>query len=139
MTGIPVGSTIPQQLAKQLYPHGRGLGGTLKEIGFAFKLSFAYSNEVILSMYLNAVCYGNGYWGEAAAAYGYFGVAPSKLSWAQAALLAGLLQAPSRYDPYRHFELARARQKHVIERLLKDRYLTEAQAAAVSSDPLELR
>ncbi len=66
--GDPGGSTIDQQLAKLLYPHESGLGGTLEEIGLAVKLSLEYSSQDILSMYLNAAYFGNGYWGDAAAA-----------------------------------------------------------------------
>jgi hypothetical protein len=79
--GDPGGSTITQQLAKQLYGDGGGLGGTLADIGLAVKLSLRYSKQQILAMYLNAVYYGNGYWGEVAAARGYFGTAPQRLDW----------------------------------------------------------
>lgn len=107
----PGGSTIEQQLAKQLYGHGGGLAATLQEIGLGVKLSLAYSKAGILDMYLNAVYYGHGYWGEVAAARGYFGTSPAELDWAQAAMPAGLLQAPSTYDPIEHFALAKARQR----------------------------
>jgi penicillin-binding protein 1A len=86
----PGGSTIAQQLAKELYGAGGGLLGTLSEIGVAVKLSLSYPKTRILEMYLNAVYYGHGYWGDAAAARGYFGTSPSALDWAQAAMLAGL-------------------------------------------------
>jgi hypothetical protein len=69
----PGGSTIPQQLAKQLYGGGSGLGATLREIGLGVKLSLRYSKSQILQMYLSAVYYGHGYWGDVTAARGYFG------------------------------------------------------------------
>lgn len=137
--GDPGGSTIDQQLAKLLYPHGGGLGGTLEEIGLAVKLSLDYSSGDILSMYLNAAYFGNGYWGEAAAARGYFGVSPRRLTWAQAAMLAGLLQAPSAYDPVRHPRVARARQRQVIDQLVDNHYLAPARGRAVLAEPLGLR
>lgn len=90
-------------------------------------------------MYLSADYYGNGYWGEVAAARGYFGLRPARLSWAQASMLAGLVQAPSAYDPVRHFALAKQRQRHVLDRLVATRYLTAAQAAAAHRAPLQLR
>jgi membrane peptidoglycan carboxypeptidase len=137
--GDPGGSTIDQQLAKLLYPHGGGLAGTLEEIGLAVKLSLEYSDREILSMYLNAAYFGNGYWGEAAAARGYFGVPPRRLRWGQAAMLAGLLQAPSTYDPARHPRLARARQRQVVDQLVDNHYLGAARGHAVLAEPLSLR
>lgn len=92
----PDGSTIAHQLAKQFYPHEAGLAGPLEEVSLGIKLSFVYSRAQFLDMYLNVVCFGNGYWGDVAAARGYVGIAPNQLSWAQAALLARLPQSPSR-------------------------------------------
>lgn len=137
--GDPGGSTIEQQLAKQLYPHGPGLAGTLSEIGLGVKLALTYSKPQILDMYLNAIYYGNGFWGDVAAARGYFGVRPDRLTWAEASLLAGLPQAPSAYDPVHHLHLARKRQRHVLARLVANRVLSEAQAAAAYRAPLPLR
>ncbi|HUA48162.1 MAG TPA: biosynthetic peptidoglycan transglycosylase [Solirubrobacteraceae bacterium] len=135
----PGGSTIDQQLAKQLYPHGSGLFGTLKEIGLGVKLALEYSKPQILAMYLDAVYYGNGYWGDVAAARGYFGVNPDQLDWAQAAMLAGLPQAPSAYDPFKHLALAKLRQRHVLGQLVVNHHLTAAQANAAYAEPLGLR
>jgi membrane peptidoglycan carboxypeptidase len=135
----PGGSTIDQQLAKQLYRHGTGLLGTLKEIGLGVKLALDYSKPDILTMYLNAVYYGHGYWGDVAAARGYFGVSPDDLDWAQAAMLAGLPEAPSAYDPLEHFALAKRRQRHVLDQLVVNHHLTAAQANAAYAEPLGLR
>jgi penicillin-binding protein 1A len=134
----PGGSTIGQQLAKRLYPHGSGVFGTLEEIGVAVKLSLHYSAPAILGMYLNSVYFGHGYWGDVAASHGYFGVSPRRLSWAQASLLAGLPQAPSAYDPLRHLALARSRQHHVLDQLAVNGYLSERRAAAAFHQPLAL-
>ena len=134
--GDPGGSTIEQQLAKQLYPHGEGLGGTLEEIGLAVKLSFGYSSSQLLSMYLNAAYFGNGFWGESAAARGYFHLSPRRLSWGEAAMLIGLLQAPSADDPLRHPRAARARQRQVVDQLVDDRYLTPKRGREVLARPL---
>ncbi len=135
----PGGSTIAQQLAKQLYGRGGGLGATLREIGLGVKLSLHYSKDQILSMYLNAVYYGHGYWGEVAAARGYFGLNPAQLDWAQASLLAGLPQAPSVYDPLRHLSLAKLRQQHVLAQLAANHYVTRVQASSIYRQPLGLR
>jgi penicillin-binding protein 1A len=134
----PGGSTIDQQLAKQLYGDGNGLGATLKSIALGLKLSLSYSKQQLLDMYLNAVYYGNGYWGEVAAARGYFHTTPDRLDWAEAALLAGLPQAPSTYDPFEHLALAKQRQLHVLDRLVVNHYLTRAQANAAYGEQLPL-
>jgi membrane peptidoglycan carboxypeptidase len=131
----PGGSTI----AKQLYGHGSGVSATLQEIGLGVKLSLEYPKAQILNMYLNAVYYGNGYWGDAAAARGYFGTTPAALDWTQAAMLAGLPQAPSAYDPLEHCTLAKQRQRHVLDQLVANHYLTGAQADAVYLEPLGLK
>lgn len=137
--GDPGGSTIGQQLAKRLYPHSEGVSGTLEEIGLAVKLSLTYSKPEILNMYLNSVYYGDGYWGDVAASRGYFGVSPRRLTWGEAALLAGLPQAPSAYDPYRHMALARERQRHVLDQLVDNGYLSAGRAARAFREPLPLR
>ncbi len=138
-SGDAGGSTIAQQLAKQLYGRAGGLSATLREIGLGVKLSLDYPKPQILGMYLNAVYYGHGYWGEVAASRGYFGKSPSELDWAQAAMLAGLPQAPSAYDPLEHYELAKLRQRHVLDQLVVNHYLTDEQADAAYAEPLQLR
>jgi penicillin-binding protein 1A len=125
----PGGSTIAQQLAKQLY----GNQGTLREIGLSVKLYINYSKAQILGMYLDALYYGNGFWG------GYFGRPPNALTWAEAAMLAGLPQAPSAYDPLRHLVVAKERQRHVLDQLVVNHYLTAAQASAALRQRLPLR
>ena len=135
----PGGSTIAQQLAKQLYPHEGGVLGTFEEIGLGLKLSLAYSHEQVLTMYLNSIYYGHGYWGIVAAARGYFGVSPRRLTWGEASLLAGLPQAPSAYDPLRHLPLARLRQRDVLDQLVADGHLSTAAADVAFREPLPLR
>jgi membrane peptidoglycan carboxypeptidase len=137
--GDPGGSTIGQQLAKTLYPHGGGLGGTLEEIGLAVKLSLHYSKAQSLNMYLNSVYYGHGYWGDIAAVRGYFGLSARRLSWGQASLLAGLPQAPAAYDPERHPGLARRRQLHVLDQLVDSGKLSQAHADVALREPWRLR
>lgn len=135
----PGGSTIDQQLAKQLCASGGGVGGTLEEIGLGVKLSLLYSKPAVLEMYLNAIYFGNGYWGYVTAARGYFDRSPDQLTWAQAAMLAGLPQAPSAYDPIQHYTLAKQRQQHVLAQLVVNGYLTSRQAATAYREPLGLR
>jgi penicillin-binding protein 1A len=135
----PGGATIDQQLAKALYGETGGLLGVVRQIGRGVKLGATYSHHAILAMYLNVNYYGNGDWGVRQAAEGYFGVAPARLTWAEAAMLAGLLQAPSAYDPRRHPALARARQRHVLSQLVANHDLSARQAAAAARARLPLR
>ena len=113
----PGGSTIAQQLAKQLYGHGTGVAATLRDIGLGVKLWLDYPKPQILDMYLNTVYYGHGYWGDTAAARGCWGATATALSWAREAMLAGLPEAPSAYDPLVHYALAKQRQRHVLDQL----------------------
>jgi membrane peptidoglycan carboxypeptidase len=133
--GDPGGSTIEQQLARQLYPGG----STLEDIGLGIKLAMSYSKPQIMRMYLNVGYYGHGYWGVAEAARGYFHTTPAQLSWPQAAMLAGLLQAPSAYDPLEHYAAGRKRERHVLAQLVVNHHLSARQAAAIARAPLTLR
>jgi penicillin-binding protein 1A len=134
------GATIDQQLAKMVY--GQGDGGLLAEFDeavLALKIDHEYPKDQILSAYLTVVYFGHGYYGLDQAAGGYFGVTPAELSWGQASLLAGLVLAPSAYDPLLHFDAARERQRHVLDRLVAVGDLTAPQADAAFASPLGLR
>ncbi len=136
-TGEMQGATLPAQLAKLLYAGADGgLHKQLESGVLAFKLDARYSKNQILSMYLDAAYFGHGAYGLVSAAAVYFGVTPSALTWGQATLLAGLVNAPSAYDPTAHYELARSRQQHVVDRLVATGVLTEAQGAAVYAEAL---
>ena len=135
----PGGATIDQQLAKQLYGNGGGIGGTLRQIGLGIRLGLDWSHHQLLAMYLNVNYYGNGYWGVRQASEGYFHTAPSELSWAQSAMLAGLLQAPSAYDPRTHPALARQRREHVLDQLVANGKLSQHQAQSASRAALAPR
>jgi penicillin-binding protein 1A len=130
------GATIEQQLAKMLYAPGTNLRAELEQVGVAFRLDAMYTKAHILAMYLDAAYFGDGAYGCTAAAEHYFGVAPGDLSWAQASLLAGLVQAPSEYDPHGHLSLARSRQRHVLARLVATGTLTPAEAQTIYAQPL---
>jgi penicillin-binding protein 1A len=129
----PSGATLEQQLAKNLYENGANASGTQKaaEVVLALKLDRSFSKDEILRLYLDDGYYGHGFYGLTAATEGYFQVAPAQLTEAQASLLAGLFQAPSAYDPFVHPDAARARQAHVLDRLVAVGALTRAQADAV--------
>lgn len=137
-SGDPGGSTIAQQLAKQLYRQGTGFSASLRELAMGVKLSLTYSHQAILAMYLNSIYYGNHSWGDVAAAQDYFGLSPDRLDWAQATMLAGLPQAPSSYDPLQHFALAKERQHHVLDQLVANHVLSAAAARSAFHQPLDL-
>jgi penicillin-binding protein 1A len=141
ITGHPDqgGSTLEQQLAKLLYTSGRG-GFTVEaeQVMLAFKFNLSYSKAQILRMYAEVAYYGNQYYGLQAASCGYFGVEPSQLTWPQAALLAGVVNAPTADDPRTNPANARAREMHVVGRLVAVGVLTQAQANAVLAQSLDL-
>lgn len=131
------GATIYQQLAKLLYTGTRiGANIELEQISLAVKLWMTYSSQQILQMYSDVAYFGNGDYGIAAASCGYFGVPPARMSWPQAALLAGLVQGPSGDDPLQHPVQARQREVHVIGRLAATGEITQQQAKAALAQPL---
>lgn len=139
-TGNVGSATIEQQLAKVLYSNGsQDLLSQAEDAALAVKLDASYSKDQLLQMYLSAVYFGHGFYGLSAAARGYFGLAPADLSWAQASLLAGLVQAPSAYDPLVHPDLATSRQGHVLDRLVATGVLSATQAATARNTPLGLQ
>lgn len=134
------GSTLYQQLARMLYTPGRsGLTAEAEQITLAVKLAVSYPKAEVLQMYADVAYFGRGYYGLQEASCGYFGVSPAALSWPQAAMLAGLLPAPSMYDPIAHFSLARATEQHVLGRLAATGRLTQAQADRAFNQPLHLQ
>jgi penicillin-binding protein 1A len=113
------GSTITQQLVRNLYPvsHERSLERKIKEACLAIKLSRNWSKDRILAAWMNQVYFGNHAYGVEAAAQTYFSKRAKDLTLMQAALLAGLPQAPSLYDPILHPDAARARRAVVLKAL----------------------
>jgi penicillin-binding protein 1A len=113
--------------------------GKAEDLVLALKLDQAWSKDQILRMYLDDGYYGDGRYGLTAASEGYFGVAPDRLTWAQASLLAGLFQAPSAYDPFTHPDAARARQRHVLDRLVATGRLSQSAADSIARQDWGLR
>ena len=133
------GSTLYQQLARMLYLPGRsGMLAKAEQALLGIKMDLSYPKAQILQMYADVAYFGHGYYGLAAASCGYFAQPPSGLSWGQAAMLAGLVQAPTADDPLAHFANARARQTHVLIRLTATGKLTASQAAHAYQLPLHL-
>jgi len=135
------GSTITQQLVRNLYiGQEKTFNRKLKEACLAIKLSQKKSKEWILNTYLNSVYYGNHAYGVEAAAQTYFSKHASQLTLLQAALLAGLPQAPSDYDPYHNPQAALDRRDEVLSAMLKAQTITFGQYnSAIRSNTLGLR
>ncbi|MDI6792701.1 MAG: transglycosylase domain-containing protein [bacterium] len=113
------GSTITQQLVRNLIPHPRTLLSKLIEMHQALRLEHTLTRSQILEQYLNRVSFGNQIFGIAAASNLYFGKGPTDLSLAESAFLAGLIQAPSLYNPYIHLDLAIKRQRHILKQVFE--------------------
>ena len=132
------GSTIPQQLVKRLYlSPERSVRRKVVEAALATEMSKLYSKDEILELYLNEVFYGNHAYGAQAAARTYFGKDASELTLAEAALLAGLPQAPAYHDPYAHPDRAAERQAVVLGLMEKAGFITASEAEAAAAEPLE--
>ncbi|MBX6378224.1 MAG: PBP1A family penicillin-binding protein, partial [Clostridia bacterium] len=133
------GSTITQQLAKNLYlTRERSLGRKVYEAFLTLQLEARYSKDEILEMYLNQIYLGHGTYGVEAASRLYFGKPVRELDLAEAALLAGLPRAPETYSPFRNPDLALQRRRHVLNRMAELGYLKREQADAAAAEPLRL-
>ena len=132
------GSTLTQQLAKTSFLSSeRSIKRKLQEIIIALYLEARLSKDEILQNYLSSVYFGDGAYGIRAAARTYFDKAPEQLSLGEAALLAGLVQAPSRLAPSRHLKQARERGAQVLAAMVETGVITAAQAKAAR--PAEYR
>lgn len=134
------GSTITQQLAKFTFLSPKQtLGRKAREALIAFWLEAWLTKDQILERYLSNAYFGDNTYGLRAASLHYFYRQPENLTPGQAAMLAGLLQAPSRYDPTDNFELARKRMRTVLAAEVAAGYMTEAQAQRVPTPRLDVR
>ncbi len=117
-------STITQQVAKNfLLTNEVSLNRKIKEAILAFRIERALSKERILELYLNQIYLGSGAYGVAAASLEYFDKSIKELDYAEAALLAALPKAPSKYNPYRNLELAKFRRDLVLKNLLDNGFI----------------
>lgn len=137
-------STITQQLVRNvLLPpderYSQSYSRKVREAILAYELSQRFGKDQILEMYLNEIYYGNLAYGIGAAARVYFGKHPRDLTLGEAALLAGLPQAPVDYDPFKNFRMARLRQAYVLDRMVTIGLISEAEAQAALREPLKLQ
>lgn len=123
---IQGGSTITQQLAKNLFlSNEKTYKRKLKELFIAVKIENLYTKEEILEMYLNEIYYGAGANGIQEASQTYFNKNVEELTSAQCTMLAGIIQAPSFYNPKKHPERAKKRQELVINLMAKNGYINK--------------
>jgi len=133
------GSTITQQLARSVFlTQKRQFSRKLAEIMLAVEIERRLTKAEILERYLNQVYFGQGAYGVEMAARVYFGKHARELDLAESALLAGLIRAPTVYSPHQSPELAKARQRVVLTRMMELGYLTPRQAAQTAGQPLRL-
>jgi penicillin-binding protein 1A len=139
-TGYGGGSTITQQLAKFTFlTPEQSLSRKAREALIAFWLEGWLTKDEILERYLSNAYFGDNQYGLRAASLHYFYRQPEKLRPEQAAMLAGLLQAPSRYAPTRHYDKARARMDLVVQSMVRDGYLSQAEADALPDPRIDVR
>jgi penicillin-binding protein 1A len=134
------GSTITQQLAKNLFLEPkRSWGRKAEEFILALWLEHRFRKTEILELYLNRVYFGGGNYGIGAAAHSYFGKTPQEITLAEAALLAGLIKAPSYYSPAANMDRARARAKEILRLLTDAGQIDINQFAEAASKPPQLK
>ena len=130
------GSTLTQQLAKNMFlTPERSLKRKVQEVILSLWLETKFSKDQILEMYINRVYFGSGAYGIEAAASRYFDVGARDLTLEQAAVLAGVLPAPSRYAPNKHPEAAQQRAALVLAAMTSEGYITAAQAKEARDQP----
>ncbi len=137
------GSTLTQQLAKNLYPR-RDYSllslpvNKVREMIIAHRLEHLYDKETLLLMYLNTVPFGHNAWGIKMAAWRYFGKSPHELLPEEMAILIGILKGTSYYDPIAHPERARTRRNVVLHRMYTMQLIDSSQYDSLSRLPLQL-
>ncbi len=133
-------STITQQVAKNfLLTNEVSINRKIKEAILAFRIERALSKERILELYLNQIYLGSGAYGVAAASLEYFDKSIRDLNYSEAALLAALPKAPSRYNPYKDPNIAKFRRNLVLKNLLENNYLTNEWYEKLKNEEIKLK
>src|SRR5580658_4453871 len=131
------GATLYAQLAKLLYtPDDSSIKAQAEQAALAVKLRYSYGPAEVLRLYAGVVYFGHSYYGLEAASCGYYGVQPDRMSWPQAALLAGLVYQPTMDDPLANPGGAALREQHVLDRLVSVGRFSQVQANAYLSIPM---
>lgn len=138
------GSTITQQLAKNLFPRGENLSKPklvlrkFQEWITATKLEHNYSKEEIVAMYLNTVSFGHNTYGIRSAASTFFDKKPNEMNLEECALMAGVVNAPTRFSPIRNPERSLERRNLVLKKMAENGYITQAEYDSVSQIPIDM-
>ena len=133
-------STITMQVARNVYLSSeKTFTRKIYEILLTFKLEHLLSKDQILEIYMNQIFLGNRAYGFAAASEAYFGKHLRDISIAEAAMLAGLPKAPSAYNPISNPQRARIRQRHIIDRMLENGFITDKEAEVAKSQELKIK
>ena len=133
------GSTITQQFVKNaILGSDRTLDRKIEEASLAIQVERQFSKEEILEFYLNTIYFGAGAYGIEAAAQVYFGIPAAELDVGQSALLAGLIKAPSTYDPFVNAEGAIERRTEVVAAMVEEGHLSQAEAAEINASDIVL-
>ena len=138
------GSTITQQLAKNLFPRGENLSKPklvlrkFQEWITATKLEHNYSKEEIIAMYLNTVAFGHNAFGIRSAASTFFDKKPSEMNIEECALMAGVVNAPTRFSPVRNPNNALNRRNLVLKKMAENGYITDAECDSISQIPIDM-
>ena len=126
------GSTITQQLAKNIYfTQEKTALRKISEVFMAFEIERNCDKDLILELYLNTSYFGDGYYCVKDASNGYFDKDPKEMNEHESSLLAGIPNAPSIYAPTKNPDLARQRQRQVLEKMVKYEYITEEEKNAI--------
>ncbi|MGB4984864.1 MAG: biosynthetic peptidoglycan transglycosylase, partial [Erysipelotrichaceae bacterium] len=129
------GSTISQQLVKNIFlTQDQTFERKIAEIFITLKLENIYTKDEILELYINNNYYGDGFYGIKQASIGYFHKSPSSLDLAHSSLLAGLPNAPSVYQLSSGFDLAKKRQRIVLDKMIENKCLTKEEADKVFNE-----
>ncbi len=133
-------STITQQVAKNfLLTNEVSIKRKIKEAILAFRIERAYTKERILELYLNQIYLGQGTYGIAAASLEFFDKSIKELNYSEAALLAALPKAPSKYNPYRYPEIAKFRRNLVLENLAENKFISKRELNNLKETKLKLK
>tara|TARA_B100000029_G_scaffold352601_1_gene345196 strand:+ start:42 stop:2381 length:2340 start_codon:yes stop_codon:yes gene_type:complete len=133
-------STITQQVAKNfLLSNEVSINRKIKEAILAFRIERALTKKRILELYLNQIYLGQGSYGIASASLEYFNKPINELNYTEAALLAALPKAPSKYNPYKNLELAKFRRNLVLQNLLENKYLTNKEYSNLINKEIKLK
>ena len=134
------GSTITQQLAKNLYfSQEKTMSRKAAEVFLALEIEQKYTKDEILELYVNSIYFGDGYYSVGEASEGYFGKPASEMNDYECTLLAGVPNAPSKYAPSKNLALAEKRQQKVISRMEACGYLNDQAASVMSAELLALK